>query len=143
MDPSTPLIPLPQRQATMLPSEVQAINPDGFANVLAGPTNAAGLPRSQAEVDGAERAVASDGAVTAARAGQLAGRSSSVGAMQQRGRTHVAQTQARIRAGAKPMDPNAEPTALAPGPVAPQAAAPVDPGRPIDPDAPVSRPVYN
>ena len=143
LDPSTPLIPLPQRQATVLPSEVPATNPDGFANVLADPTNAAGLPRSPSEVEGAERAVASEGAVTAARAGQLARRGSAVGALQQRARTHVADTQARSMAGAKPIDPNAQPTTLAPAQVAPLEATPVDPGQPIDPDAPVPRTVYN
>jgi len=135
-----PLIPTPQPAATILPSEAPEKTADGFANILADPATVAGLPRSTRSIEAEEAALRADGAGTATAARGI-GTTSSVGALQSRGRNHVAEARAAIEASGQPQD--GTPAVPAPGAATPGAtpAAPADPGVPVDPDAPAPRPV--
>ncbi|GAB5378377.1 MAG: hypothetical protein AcusKO_48390 [Acuticoccus sp.] len=146
-DPAMPLIPTPQRQATVLPSEAPETTPDGFANILADPATVAGLPRPAASIAREENALRADGAATARAAGGIR-TSGSVAALEARGRNHVAETRAAIEAGARPQEPGAVPQTLSAAPPAGAtgtdsavSAASQDPGVPLDPAAPEPRAV--
>ena len=142
MQPGAPLIPTPERQATVLPSEAPEKTPDGFANILADPATVAGLPRSQASIAREEASLRSEAARTEA-AGRRVSTTSSVASLQARGRDHVAETRAAIEAGARPQDDNAaSPPPLVPQPVPVVATAPTPaPAVPIDPDETAPRAV--
>lgn len=145
LDPSMPLIPTPERKATILPSEAPERRPDGYANILADPATVAGLPRQPESVAAEEAALASRGARTVAAAAAVSG-PSAVAALQARGRDHVAETRSAIERSGRPQSADASralatPAATAAAP-APVTAAPArDPGRPLDPDEPAPRAV--
>ncbi|WMS42875.1 hypothetical protein RDV64_00285 [Acuticoccus sp. MNP-M23] len=143
-DPGAPLIPLPERPATVLPNQAAARNADGFPNILADPATVPGLPRPAAAVAADEAALAGRGARTAAAARSIS-TTSSAAAIAARGRNHVAEARAQIAASGRPQTGNPAPAALpataAPA-TAPTTAAPAEnPGVPIDPEAPLPRPV--
>ncbi|MEM9224342.1 MAG: hypothetical protein AAGB11_18350 [Pseudomonadota bacterium] len=107
VDPAAPLIPLPERQGTVLPSEAPERGPDGFANVLADPVVVGGLPRPEREITAEENALEAEGRRTAAAASAITP-GSSAAALAARGRNHVAETRASCiyracrRCGASP-----------------------------------------
>lgn len=139
IDPAMPLIPTPQRGATILPSEAPEHTADGFANILADPVTVAGLPRSEKSIADEEAALRADGAGTAAAARGIS-TSGSAEALRARGRNHVAETRAAIEASGRPGAGAA--VDLSPAAATPAAtAAPVDPGVPVDPDEPAPRSV--
>lgn len=141
-EPGAPLIPVPPRPATVLQADAPETTPDGFANVLADPASVPGLPRTPAEVRSEERALAAQGARTAALARGLP-TGSNAAAIAAEGRDAVERTRARIRAQALNTPQEGAPVrtqAVAPQPAA-ASAQPVDPGRPIDPAEPAPRAV--
>ncbi|MEM8550812.1 MAG: hypothetical protein AAGF45_00385 [Pseudomonadota bacterium] len=142
-EPGAALIPLPERPATVLQSEAPEATPDGFANVLADPATVAGLPRTPKEIAAQERALAHEGAATAALARGIP-TTSNAAALAAEARNAVARTRARIRAQARngaPGEPVRTTVGDASVPAEPAPAQPVDPGRPIDPSEPLPRAV--
>ncbi|MCF3932367.1 hypothetical protein L1787_02925 [Acuticoccus sp. M5D2P5] len=143
MDPAAPLIPTPKQQATVLPTEVAAVNEDGFPNILADPVSVAGLPRSSRSVAAERDAVAAEGARTATQARRLAASGGPATDLASRGRNHVEETRRKIEASGRPQ----QAAAAAPQPATvPAATAPapdeaVDIGRPLSPDEPQPRAV--
>lgn len=145
MDPGAALIPTPERQATVLPSEAPEKTPDGFANILADPVAVAGLPRSPESIAREEAVLRGDAARTKARASGV-GTTSSVASLQARGRDHAAEARAQIEAGARPQIGDAASALSAPPqPVADAsaAAAPATatPAIPLDPSETAPRAV--
>lgn len=143
MQPGDPLIPTPDRQATVLPSEAPERTPDGFANILADPVTVGGLPRSQSSIQREEAALRGDAARTEAAASRIS-TTSSVSSLQARGRDHVAEARAAIEAGARPQGEDLSQVQPATaGTAAPAAAAPAPQSEavPIDPDETAPRAV--
>jgi len=143
-DPGAPLIPLPERPATVLPREAAERNADGFPNILADPVTVAGLPRPAGEVAADEAALAARGAATASAARSIR-TGGSAAALAARGRDHVAEARATIAASGRPQTQSAAPQAASAASPATGASsaetAPAAPGVPLDPEAPLPRPV--
>ncbi len=146
MDPGAALIPTPERQATVLPSQAPEKTADGFANILADPVAVAGLPRSPESIAREEAVLRGEAARTASRARAI-GTTSSVSALQARGRDHAAEARAQIEAGARPQGDDAARTLSAPPqPVADASAAAAEPPAdvaaiPLDPSETAPRAV--
>ena len=150
-DPAAPLIRTPDRVATVSPSQAPERSADGFANILADPVTVAGLPRHEREIAAEQSQLEAD-ARRAERATAGIATTSSVAALQARGRDHVAEARAAIEASGREQAQGAGPASAAvlPGSAAaltPAAAqstastAAVDPGKPLDPAAPQPRTV--
>ncbi|XWN29661.1 MAG: hypothetical protein ROR55_19475 [Devosia sp.] len=140
-DPAAPLIPTPAMSATVLPSEARPVDDDGYPNILADPATVAGLPRSAGAIAAEEATLEAEGAATEAETRGLT-QGSFAGNLARQGRNHVAETRRQIEASGRPAlvsPPPLTPAAAQPQPAQPAPA--VDPGRPIDPDAPLPRAV--
>ena len=101
LDPGAPLIPTPERQATVLPADVPAVRADGFPNVLADPVSVRGRPRDPEAVAAEAEALAVRGARTSAETAAVP-RGGHAAQLSARGRTHVDETRRAIEAGARP-----------------------------------------
>ncbi|UOM33057.1 hypothetical protein [Acuticoccus sp. I52.16.1] len=150
MDPAAPLIPLPQRPATVLPSEAPAQTADGFPNILADPASVPGLPREPKGVEAAKQMVAAEGAASRARTARI-DRSSFAGDLTARAATQREEMRRRIEASSSaagtsvaPSNPEEVRNRIASGSkrgagaAAQPGASPepqVDAGRPLDPGA--------
>lgn len=143
-DPAAPLIPTKARPATALPTEVSALDADGYPNVLADPSSVPGLPRTARSVASAEAAL-----VTEARRNEAATagirRPSFADDLSRRARTHVDEARRAIEATGRPSVPGIQDVELLEGPALrsgaqPAASAPA-PARPLDPDEPLPRAV--
>jgi len=134
-DPGAALIPLPERQATILPSEAPERTADGFANILADPATVPGLPRRPSEVKANEAALAAEGARTEAAAARI-DTTGSAAALAAHGRRHAEEARAAIEASGRPAsDASDAPFMRGPAPDAapPGADAAAAPGEPLDP----------
>lgn len=128
-DPSAPLIPTPERPATILPSEVNALAPDGYPNTLSDPATVPGLPRRQKviaaqEADLDARRRASEAQTARVRGGGFASD------LARRGRTHADEARRVIEASSRPLNGSA--TAVQPVDTTPLPEREA-PARDIDP----------
>ncbi|MEM8664878.1 MAG: hypothetical protein AAGF49_12255 [Pseudomonadota bacterium] len=146
-DPAAPLIPTPDRQATVLPTEVRALDPDGYPNVLSDPSPVAGLPRTQRSIAASEAALDAERRASQAEVAGIRG-SNFAGELARRGRVHAAEARRAIEATGRPSVPGVQDAALRELPSGPGATAPSEgaasqptPSRPLDPNEPRPRPV--
>ncbi len=154
VDPAAPLIPLPQRPATVLPSEAPQQTADGYPNILADPASVPGLPRDPRTVEEGKRQVAAEGAASKARTAAI-DRASFAGDLQARAASQREATRRRIEASsnagggsAAPSNPEDVRNRIASGGqrapretdpagarTEPSAAPQALPGAPLDPNA--------
>ena len=146
LEPSAPLVRLPERPATVLPSEVPATRADGFPNILADPATVAGLPREPAAVERGVATLAAEGRTARTRTAGIA-RGGAADALRRRGRTHVEEARRAIAASGRasaapaiaPADPEAVRGRIASSgtrPTRDDAASVTAEPRPIEPQAP-------
>ncbi|MBJ3776535.1 flagellar biosynthesis protein FlhF [Acuticoccus mangrovi] len=102
-DPGAPLIPTPERMASVSPSQVAPVRADGFPNILADPATAPGLVRPAARNEADQADLEARGRQLAAATRGLAGPSNAA-ALAARGRQHVADAKREIEAGARPQE---------------------------------------
>lgn len=140
MDPAAPLIPMPERQATVLPSEAARMTADGFPNVLADPVSVAGLPRPERTIAAEEAALEAERRRTQAATAGLGG-PRFAGALARRGATHVEEARRAIEATGRPQVPGIQDAALDAVPAPAAADPPPEPSRPVDPAEPLPRAV--
>ena len=127
MDPAAPLIPLPQRPATVLPAQAPERQANGFANILADPTPVAGVPRSEATRAAGRASLAQEGRAAQAETSRLPP-ASFAGALRERSRDHVADARRAIEATGRDSDGVRDVPAAAAIPTPTLGATPLDPG---------------
>lgn len=140
MEPGAPLVSLPSKPATVLPSEVPAVRADdGFPVILSDPVAVAGLPLPANEVAAEQARLEAVRVANEAEAARLARSGGNAAALAYRGRTHVAETRALIEASGRPQ--TEEPPREVPAAMASPVPRPLAAAEPIDPTAAAPRSV--